>query len=248
MKTGALNTLMIQLSKFAASTTSIIFSTVLIVGIFFAVQEKHPLELRNFQGAKFTGGSGDCSYEFSYDLPITAYGGPTIIEIHHPEINKGGFVRVQIAGKDVSRGVIPADSIGAKKFLLYPGALAANNRLDFKIESEEDLEPTGKDILCKVVFLKAGYWLVPGLFIWISIFLLAFALGATAALLWSNPAVGKACYGTISAIIILAVYIWGLEFAARLAGLLPAAGFLLLLTFIFRLVDMKRDRAENNDP
>ena len=90
-------------------------------------------------------------------------------------------------------------------------------------------------------FPKAGSWLLPSPLLISELILFGLVLGIAAAALWTSPSAVRACYVTIVALMILVLYFRGLEFASRLAALLPAAVVLFLAAAAFRFMFTERD-------
>ena len=225
-----------RLIAFLAGLSVAATAVALALCILFALQAKRPLEL------EIAAGSPAESAEQSRVVlrpPIYSYGGPVILRIECGPVSAAATLRVQRSGRTVAFGYLPAGSEGGggsgggeKRFLLYGGALSGGLPIELQVGPAGD----GTVRAAALEFPKAGHWLIPDPLVWIGLVLTGLVLGAAAALVWSPPAPARACYAAFSVVLVLAIYFWGLGFAARLARLLPAAALLLVVVAVVRLL------------
>ncbi len=243
MRATRLRALARRLFVFLAGRSAAATTVALALCLLFALQAKRPLEL------DIVAGSPTESAEQPRVVlrpPVQSYGGPVILRLEHRPVSAAATLRVQQSGRTIAFGYLPAGlgggGGGEKRFLLYGGTLSEG--LPIELQGDD-----GAVRAAALEFPKAGHWLIPDPLVWIGLVLIGLVLGATAALIWSPPATARACYAAISVALVLAVYLWGLGFAARLARLLPAAALLLVVVAAVRLLiwPIQHQKAESSE-
>ena len=233
-----------RLVAFTRSLTMIIVTVALAVGILLALQAKRPFDLTRFaEPVPESGQKNDLIAR--YALPIASYGGPIVIGLRHAAQPSGGTLRVETAiGDFAATAFLPTGAGGEKLLLLYPGAFSKGGRLNIFFDSPTPQGDSNPILGAQLSFPKAGSWLIPDPWLWTSLVLFGAILGAAATVLWAESKSARANYYTIIVLQIFVIYILGLEFAARLAALLPAALLLLIAAVAFRTFFPERGLAE----
>jgi cbb3-type cytochrome oxidase subunit 3 len=228
MKPGNLKRTLKLLREFLFARATLLITLLLAAGLLFAFQEKRSLRKDEFNGGEVRRAEDGSGFTLSWRLPLYYYEGPLILTVQHPKSNEEMVVKVLVAGKEKTRGIVPPGSDFPFGFFLFPGSFGRAGEISLQVESEELPAEAPGAFVCTLEFPKAGFWLMPDLFLWFGLVLGGLLLGAAAMLIWSRRSPALACYLAIALLAILLVYLLGLQFAARLANLLPA----VLLLFV----------------
>jgi hypothetical protein len=233
MSGGGIGAIGRRLIRFLISPFVLLVTPALAAGIFLACQSKLPAPLESFAGPEQRLQDGII---WQYRLPIAYYGGPLLARLEYAALPSGSIVSVKSGKAAPAKGYIAGKPDGAKRFLLYPGALAGSGELKVEIATGGNPNSDSRITGGEVYFPKAGQWLIPDPLLWIGLILLGLVLGVAAATLWRAESAARACYATLAVLLVLLVHFFGLEMASRLVGLLPAAFLLLILSAVFRLI------------
>jgi hypothetical protein len=217
--------------SFLLSQFALLVTAALAIGVFLAFQAKLPVALERFTG-KGENRSGVAIREYS--LPISAYGGPVLVRIEHGAMPIGSTITLKAGGQIPAVAYITSGERGERRFILYPGAFSGGGKLRIEVSTGSAKGIEKLELGGEINFPKAGYWLLPDPWLWIALVAMGVILGAAAAVLWAAPLAVKACYVSISILLVLLIHFIGIEFAVRLAWMLPGAVLLLIAAIVFR--------------
>ena len=224
---------------FASAPGTVTITIILIGCLFLAMQEKQPLSLDQYLEPMSNGNCRNVTRS-AVNLPLSAYGGPVVLRLKHRELAGGGWISVRASGREIVSGRITPDAAGSKGFFLEAGTLIEPDNIEIRLETNAE-SPSGKLPLSgSLEFPKAGFWLIPDLHLWIELILIAWLLGASAALLWCRPRIATATYALFAVLMTMGIYFFGMQFASRIGSLIYPVVILFVALLITRAVFRNR--------